>query len=330
MGGDLSLARVPDAPRSGVLSAAPLVSIVIPTRNGGARLRQLFAAIASQRTDFQTEVVAVDSASSDGTTDFLAARVTQLIQIDPRSFDHGTTRNLAVSKTRGTFVVLMVQDAVPVDDRWLAALVDPLRRDPRLAATFARQVPTEDASPLTRHYLARWIAAGPDPRAVFVHSETEFAALSPIERFERSVLDNVCAAIRRSVWTAIPFRSTPIAEDVEWGREALLAGHGLAYVPDAIVEHSHDRSAWYELKRTWVLHQQLHRLFGLRTVPTAGRLARAVGGSLMLHRRELSKAHAPLTAYLRGAALAVAWPVGQYVGGWTAASGRFDWRPRGV
>jgi len=146
--------------------------------------------------------------------------------------------------------------------RRLSRLADVTVVDGSSAATFARQVPTEDASPLTRHYLARWIAAGSDPRAVFVPSETEFAALSPIERFERSVVDNVCAAIRRSVWAAIPFRSTPIAEDLEWGREALLAGHGLAYVPDAVVEHSHDRSAWYELKRTWVLHQQLHRLFG--------------------------------------------------------------------
>jgi len=65
-------------------------------------------------------------------------------------------------------------------------------------------------------------------------------------------------------------------------------------------------------------------------VPTVGRLASAIGGSLALHQRELSKARAPFTAYLRGAALAVAWPVGQYVGGWTAASGHFDWRPRGV
>jgi len=308
----------------------PLVSIVIPTRNGGERLRRAVAAIAAQRTDFSTEFVAVDSASSDGTTDFLAARVTRLIQIDPRTFDHGATRNLAVSKARGTFVVLMVQDAIPVDDRWLAALIDPLRRDSRLAAAFARQVPTDDASPLTRHYLSRWIAALPERRAVFVGSEDEFRALTPIERFERSVLDNVCAAIRRSVWTKIPFRPTPIAEDLEWGREALLAGYGLAYVPEAVVEHSHDRSAWYELKRTWVLHQQLHRLFGLRTVPTAGRLARAIGSSLVQHRRELSDAGAPLTAHLRGAALAVAWPVGQFVGGWTAASGHSNWRPRGV
>lgn len=329
MGGHLLLACVPLERWDGVVSD-PLVSIVIPTQNGGARLRRLMAAIASQRTDFETEIVAVDSASNDGTTDFLAACATTLIQIDPRSFDHGATRNLGISKARGEFVVLTVQDAVPANERWLAALVEPLRRDPRLAATFARQVPTDEASPLTRHYLAGWIAASPDPRAVFVHSEAEFAALSPMERFERSVVDNVCAAIRRPVWMKIPFRPAPIGEDLQWGRDALLAGYGLAYVPDAIVEHSHDRSAWYELKRTWVLHQQLQRLFGLRTVPTLGGLARAIGSSLALHRRELSKARAPLRAHLRGVALAIAWPLGQYVGGWTAASEHFEWRPRGV
>src|SRR5262249_23073906 len=124
VGSHLSLARARGASRSGVVSD-PLVSIVIPTRNGGPRLRQGFAANAAQRTDFQSEIVAVDSASSDGTLDFLAGRATTLIQIDPRSFDHGATRNLAVSKTRGAFVVLMVQDAVPANDRWLAELVAP-------------------------------------------------------------------------------------------------------------------------------------------------------------------------------------------------------------
>jgi rhamnosyltransferase len=224
----------------------------------------------------------------------------------------------------------MVQDAIPVDDQWLGALVDPLRREPGLAATFARQIPAGDASPLTRYYLSRWIAAASEPRRVFVNSPVEYEAWSPMERFEQSALDNVCAAIRRSVWTSIPFRATPIAEDLEWAREALLAGHGIAYVPDAVVEHSHERSAWYELKRTWVLHQQLHRLFGLRTIPTTAGLARAISSSLALHRRELSEAGAPLTAQLRGVALAVAWPVGQFLGGWTAASGHSGWRPRGV
>ena len=50
----------------------------------------------------------------------------------------------------------------------------------------------------------------------------------------------------------------------------------------------------------------------------------------MLHRRELSKAHAPFTAYLRGAALAVAWPVGQYCRGVDCRLGALRLGARGV
>jgi rhamnosyltransferase len=225
---------------------------------------------------------------------------------------------------------LLVQDAVPVGPGWLAALVEPLRRDSRLAGSFARQVPCSDASTLTRFYLSRWRPAQPGSRTTFITSRAAFEASSPFERFESATFDNVCSCVRRSVWQQIPFRATPIAEDLEWARDVLLAGYGLAYVADAVVEHSHDRSAVYELKRTWVLHQQLHRLFGLRTVPTVGALARSVGSSLRLHRRQLQADGASPLTHLRGAALAVAWPVGQFMGGWTAASGRPHWRPRGV
>ena len=164
------------------MSGAPLVSIVIPTRNGGPPLA---AAVRRHR-------LAADRLSDRG-----GRRRLGLVRWDDR-FCGGSRENAdpdrpalvrsrrhrnlyAVSKARGTFVVLMVQDAVPVDDRWLAALVDPLRGDP----SHRRQLRAAECPPKThrhsRHYLARWIAAGSDPRAVFVRSETEFAALSPIE-----------------------------------------------------------------------------------------------------------------------------------------------------
>jgi rhamnosyltransferase len=128
------------------------------------------------------------------------------------------------------------------------------------------------------------------------------------------------------VWQTIPFRAVAIAEDMAWGRDVLIAGYGLAYTPAAVVEHSHERSAGYELKRTWVLHQQLYHLFGLRTIPGVGDLFRAIASSARLHQRVLVGSSAGLGAQLRGAALALAWPLGQYGGGWTAAHGR-EWRP---
>src|SRR5262249_45025827 len=127
--------------------------------------------------------------------------------------------------------------------------------------------------------------------------------------------DNVCACIRRSVWRAHPFQSTPIAEDLEWARDVLLSGGRLAYVPEATVVHSHDRSARYEFLRTYVLHRRLYQLFGLRLIPTLPALVRAVGSTLAVHIR--------CDRSGRSVGLALAWPVGQYLGALSAARG---WR----
>jgi glycosyltransferase involved in cell wall biosynthesis len=310
--------------------SAPLVSVVIPTRNAGPRLAAVLDRLEAQRADFPVETLAVDSGSTDGTLDVLTRRVGTLVRIAPHDFNHGTTRNAGIARARGELVVMLVQDAVPQSDDWLARLVAPLRTDERLAGAFGRQVARADASAVTRHNLELWVAAGSEPRVVFIRDRASYNGWTPMERLRACAFDNVAAVVRRTAWAHHPFVTTPIAEDVEWGRDVLLAGHGLAYVPEAVVEHSHERSAWYELRRTWVLHQQLHLLFGLRTIPTVAHLAHAVGSSLTLHYRLMSEAHEGMREYARAAALAFAWPLGQYVGGLTAAMGRANWRPGGV
>jgi len=296
--------------------STPYVSIVLPTRNGAATLPSLFEAVARQRVDFPFEVVAVDSSSSDGTAALLRERADRFITISADAFDHGLTRNLGIEQARGELIVLTVQDALPTSETWLAALTAPLGADNRLAGTFARQIARPEASAITRYSLARWAGASDMPRTTAVSSRAEFEALDPAARFERCIFDNVCACIRRSVWSQHPFRRTPIAEDVEWARDVLLAGYRLAYTPAAAVIHSHDRSARYEFARTCSLHRRLHELFGLRTIPTLYVLARAIASSL--------HAHLGCEKTARAVALAVAWPLGQYLGALSSARG---WKP---
>jgi rhamnosyltransferase len=295
---------------------APLVSIALVTRNGIATLPDLLEAVSRQRVDFAYEVVAVDSGSTDGSAELLARKVDRLFTIAPRAFNHGLTRNAAIEQARGELVVLLVQDAVPANDSWLAALTGPLLADARLAGTFARQRPRADASPLTRLYLERAAVAREEPRTAAPLTSVQLAALAPMDRLGRCTFDNVCSCIRRSVWTEIPFRETPIGEDVEWAKKVLLAGYALAFTPAAVVAHSHDRSAAYEFDRTRTLHRRLFELFELRTIPTLSLLVRAMATSLVLH---LRVQHGPIGAAARGVALAVAWPLGQYLGARAAA-----------
>jgi hypothetical protein len=70
----------------------------------------------------------------------------------------------------------------------------------------------------------------------------------------------------------------------------------------------------------------------VRTIPTLRHLAGAVASSTIVHQRclQTSTQASTFQGRLRGQALAVAWPLGQYLGGLTAASGHDGWRPTGV
>jgi rhamnosyltransferase len=306
------------------------ISVVVPSCNGAATLPPLLDALDVQRRRSGIEVLAVDSGSTDGTRELLRRRADTLIDIEPAAFDHGMTRNLAVSAASGELVVLIVQDAVPADDGWLDALAAPFDRDERLAGAFARQVARPDASPVTRHYHGRWAGASAVARVTTIGGGPgEFRQLSPMARFERCIFDNVCSCIRKSVWQQHPFRATPIAEDVIWAKEVLLAGFSLAYVPDATVVHSHERSAVYELRRTRLLHRVLHEQFELRTIPTVTSLARSVASSIAVHARCEREAGAVVPS-ARALALAVAWPLGQFLGGNDSVAGRPLRRWKGI
>jgi rhamnosyltransferase len=312
---------------------ARLVSIVVPTRNGAGTLPALLEALSRQRTDLPFEVIAVDSGSTDGTVDLLRHRIDRLIRIRPEEFDHGLTRNLGIEGSRGELIVLLVQDAVPASDTWLTELTAPLLNDRTVAGVFGRQTPRADASAITRYYLARWVASSDAPRTIAVADAAELDRLAPIDRLTVCAFDNVCSCIRRAVWRAHPFRSTPIAEDLAWAREVLTAGYRLVYAPRAVVVHSHDRPARYELARTYVLHRRLFELFQLRTIPTLPLLARAIASSAAVHLR-CERAGTTDGTVRRGVgralALAVAWPLGQYLGGLSAARGWKSIRARTV
>jgi rhamnosyltransferase len=330
MGGSLRIGNPRGGPRNPSV-VNPGVSVVVPTRNGMSTLPALVRALGNQDDAEPRELIVVDSGSTDGTREYAERVATRVVDVSPGSFDHGTARNLGVEAARAPLVVLTVQDARPVHPEWLSRLLTPLRTDASVAGAFARQQPRPDASAPTRWQLSGWVASRETSRAVRLQPG-EFERMLPADRLERCAFDNVSAAIRREVWARCPFEPTPIAEDLRWAKAVLLSGHTLAFAADAVVEHSHDRSAGYEFARTWALHQQLQQLFALRTVPTLPILARSVVTTMRVHHRIGREDGVRLgsSAWRRAMALAVAWPAGQFLGGWTEATGRSRFRPREI
>jgi len=67
-------------------------SVIVPTKNPGGILRSVLAAVCNQKTDFDFDVLVIDSGSTDGTVEFVRQfddpRV-RLHEIAPAEFGHG-------------------------------------------------------------------------------------------------------------------------------------------------------------------------------------------------------------------------------------------------
>jgi rhamnosyltransferase len=242
-------------------------SVVVPTFNAGARFGELLERLRTQEASFAYEVLVIDSGSTDGTVELTRRYGASIYRVSRNEFGHGATRNLGVSLARGEYVAFIVQDAVPLDERWLAPMVEDLEQDEMVAGVYGRQLPRPESSPLTRVLVNSWPTADLRRREQFVRPPTLYGTLPPVERRSLAMFDNVSSCVRRSVWEAIPFEATRFAEDLRWSKKVVEAGYKIVYEPRSAVFHSHERGAFYDLRRYYVDQLALFDLFGLVSTP---------------------------------------------------------------
>jgi rhamnosyltransferase len=245
--------------------SGPKASVVLVTLNAGPAFENTLRAVFSQKTPFDFEVLVLDSGSTDGTIETAERSGASVHRTPSAGFDHGATRDLGVSLSEGNFVALLVQDAVPLDDRWLASMVENLEDDPSAAGVYGRQIPRPDSGPLARVLVENAPTAGHERREQ--SSSGAFEALSPLDRHALSLFDNVSSCLRRSVWQEIPFGRAGFGEDLRWGKGVIEAGHKLVYEPRSAVVHSHERGPLYNLRRNYAEGLILLDLFDLAPVP---------------------------------------------------------------
>ena len=293
-----------------------LISVVIPVKNGGRTLDALLARLCKQELACESEVLVVDSGSRDDSLEIASRYPVRVVEVPADEFDHGETRNRGIRESKGELIALLTQDAVPTGPDFLAALTRPFE-DPQVAGVYGRQLPRADADVVTRRNLEAWLTGRAQP-AVSRLGKDEWCELSPMQRYERCLFDNVCSALRRSSWQEFPFRAAAFGEDIRWGREVLRHGWSIAYAPDAAVHHSHRRGVGHEYARTRICHATLYGLFELETMPQLRYLPRVFAANLRQDLPYVLRQTPPgierLRQLARVAALSLASPLAQYLG----------------
>jgi len=212
--------------------AVPVISVVIPVKDGGDGLARCLDGIRAQETAEEVEIVVVDSGSTDGSLGVARARAALVHELPAHAFSHGASRNLGASRARGELLVFLSQDAVPVDDRWLSRLRAAFDRQPELAGVYGRQLANDGATPPEQYFLGFLYGATPrTQRAGTLHQLS----------MDTTLFSNVNSAIPRGIWERFPFaQDIVMSEDQEWSRRVLLEGYTIAYEPAAAVRHSHN------------------------------------------------------------------------------------------
>ncbi len=210
------------------------VSVLLPTRRGGALCEQVIRRVREQRTERPVEVVAVDSGSSPDELAAMKRAGARVESIDPASFDHGLTRDLAAQRSTGDLLVFLNQDALPVGDDWLEQLLAPFdSADPPAAVQGAiHEFPLAELAARGRRRFF-WESCG--ARFYFTGESREW-----IGRNGGIGFSTVHCAIARTAWQAVPFGPAAILEDKRWQAAAIARGMRIDTAPEAVVWHTHD------------------------------------------------------------------------------------------
>lgn len=217
----------------------PQLSIIIPTKNGASDVEKCLDGVFAQHIDIPYEVIVIDSGSTDSTLQIVRKFLVKLVEIEPRDFGHGKTRNLGAALAKGKYLVYLVQDAYPANEHWLGQLVQNLEQDDRVAGAYSRWLPKPDCNPVHARWIREHFSPVKEIRSLDGLDENDY--LSNIRKL--IVFSNVSSCIRKAVWEGIPFDETlTFGEDQQWSKKVLQAGHAIIYEPESIVYHSHNES----------------------------------------------------------------------------------------
>jgi rhamnosyltransferase len=243
------------------LSTELLFSVIIPVKNGAYWLENLLQKLMHQTLINKTEIIVVDSGSTDNSLAIINQYPVKIIQIPSVEFDHGETRNIGVREAKGKYVVMTVQDALPVSDLWLQHFLDGFINDNVAGVCGQQIVPHEkDKNPI------EWFKPVSKPSITSYHFDNsrEFEQLSPEKKKQVCSWDNVTAAYRRDILLKIPFRKISFAEDLQWSKDAITAGYTIVYNTFAQVYHYHQMNSEFAFKRSLTELYSRYKILGYK------------------------------------------------------------------
>lgn len=168
----------------------PLVSVVLPVRNGGAYLAQAVTSILSQTFD-NLELILVDDHSSDGAVSALDKSDPRLSVINSNGDGVVDAFNTGFTLSRGEFIARMDADDISIDQR-LECQLDYLHRHPSVdIAGSCVEIFSEHGIQGGLERYQKWLNSVLTPEQIHKQIFIESPIPNPGVMFRRDVLEQL-------------------------------------------------------------------------------------------------------------------------------------------
>jgi Glycosyl transferase family 2 len=214
----------------------------VPVYNGIAQgLPQLLASLDAQ-THRNRELIAVDSGSTDGSGELLAAAGATVISISQRDFRHDYARNLGAQRATGDYLLFTVCDCRFSDPRWIELGLRQLMQLGAISYSTPQCV-DEQAKPYARFLAWNFLAANDYREGVNVLGHRRLGRLAyrlggGRARMRAIHVDDTNHLVRADFFRRHPY-DLPTCEDMGFGAKLICSNELFLYSTLSHVRHYH-------------------------------------------------------------------------------------------
>ena len=223
------------------LGSAPLVSIIVPFRDGAPLLRKCVESIRATKGSVEVEMLLVDNDSHEPETSALIERLATWPEVrvleHPGEFNWATVNNAAVASAKGDVLAFMNDDVEALHDGWLERLVEHAMR-PDIGAVGARLLYPGGALQHAGLVLGMGGAAGHVLRGLSP-GEPGYLGMAVLGR-DCSAVTGACMVTRRAVFDELSGFDERLAldlNDIDFCLRLGQKGYRVIYAPEAELVH---------------------------------------------------------------------------------------------
>lgn len=217
-----------------------MFSFVIRTKNEEEKLDSVLNSIEQQIGVEKSEVIIVDSGSTDATLEIARKHKCTIIEIPPEDFSWGYALNVGIERTSGNIVVLISGHCILLDEMCLQKVEDIFAINSDIQAIYGRQSGESTVDPFEKLNNLKLY-----PSTDGLHRISE-------EPIYVQTISSACTFLRKSMWIIQKYdEKVQSCEDAKWANEIMEKGFCVAYCGEIGVIHSHPLKVDYLYRKSY-------------------------------------------------------------------------------